>query len=371
MDIPPRLPVLMFASLALALAPLGWGQSDPPDQPEAEKLSRLRAAKTVRIEIKQRYALGESDFEPGEDPDSDQKQQRRETLAALRQVSLPLAEEARRVCDLLGLRVLTVGQADLTLRIDVTGEPVHALYDKLGGQYSGAVLGGSILLRDRGGELLTHDIHFEYEHPKRLFYQIDHGLHGSGPHARPERAPFGRTLPGLRIGLLELAALGWGAEPLGKALTAQNPGLRAAAACVFGERGGAELKAVVPRLAPLLEDAHEEVRAVAAWALGESGDPAAVPPLLAALDKPEPPSMRPTRAAEPGEEGGISEEEESAGEAGGLGADVFQHGFTQNPQAAPFVRAALHKLTDQDFASAAEWRRWWEKNHEEFAKRKN
>lgn len=360
MNVPPRLPVLMLAGLALAHAPLVWSQPGPADGPDAEKRARLRAAKTVRIEIKQGYKLGEPDFTSEEDEDADRKQPRRESLAALRQVSLPLAEEARRVCELLGLRVLAVGQADLTLRIDVTGEPVRVRYDKLGDQYSGAILHGSILVRDRSGELLAHEFHYEYRFPTLLVYTTFAGMPGSGPHARPEDAPFDRTLPGFRLGLLELAALGWGAEPLGRVLKAQSPGLRAAAACVLGERGGAELKAVVSRLVPLLEDTDDQVRAAAAWALGESGDPAALPPLLAALDKPGIWPDEPKRSTEPAEEGEPAEEMDTDIEAVGDGADVFQDRFAQDPDVALlFIRAALHKLTGESFASAAEWRRWW------------
>lgn len=354
MNVPPRLPVLMCACLALASP--GWGQSETTPQPDAEKLARLRAAKTVRIDIKQRYAFEESE----EDTDSDQKQRWRKSMAALRQVSLPLTEEARRVCDLLGLRVLAVGQADLILRIDVAGEPVQARYNNVGDQYSGAILHGSILVRDRSGELLAHEFHYEYRFPTLLVYTTHAGMLGPGPHARPEDAPFDRTLPGFRLGLLELAALGWGAEPLGRALKAQNPGLRAAAACVLGGRRGAELKAAVPRLALLLEDTDDQVRAAAAWALGESDDPTAVPSLLTALDKL---GIRPEeskKTIEPTEEEEPTEDLDTDIEAVGDGADVFQDRFAQDPHVALlFIRAALHKLTGEGFASAAEWRRWW------------
>ncbi len=354
MNMPSRFPVLMCACLALASP--GWGQAETTPQPEAVKRARLRTAKTVRIEIKQRYALDESE----EDTDSDQKQQWRKSMAALRQVSLPLTEEARRVCDLLGLRVLAVGQADLILQIDVAGAPVLARYDNLGDQYSGAILQGSMLVRDRGGELLTHEIQFEYKFPTLLVYTTQVGMRGSGPHARPEQAPFERTIPGFQLGLLELAALGWGAEPLGRALKAQNPNLRAAAACVLGERGGAELKAAVPRLAPLLEDTDDQVRAAAAWALGESDDPAAVPLLLGVLGKPGIWPGEPQRSTEPGEEGESAEEMDTDIEAAGVGADVFQDRFAQDPDVAlRFICAALHKLTGESFASAAAWQQWW------------
>ena len=354
MHVPSRYPVLMCACLVLASP--GWGQADAIPPPEAEKLARLRAAKTVRIEIKQRYALDDSE----EDTDSHLQQQWRKAMAALRQVSLPLMEEARSVCDLLGLRVLAVGQADLILQIDVAGEPVQARYDNLGEQYSGAILQGSMRVRDRGGELLAHEIHFEYKFPTMLVYTTQVGMIGSGPHARPEQAPFERTIPGFQLGLLELAALGWGPEPLGRALKAQNPNLRAAAACVLGERGGAELKAAVPRLAPLLEDTDDQVRAAAAWAIGESGDLTAVPLLLGVLGKPGIWPDEPKRSTEPAEEEEPAEDVDTDSEAVGVGADVFQDRFAQDPDVAlRFIRAALHKLTGESFASAAAWQRWW------------
>lgn len=67
---PTRLPMLvMTAGLMLANASLGRGQP-VGGQPDEATLERLRAAKTVRLEVIQRYARGEM-F--GDDEEADVK----------------------------------------------------------------------------------------------------------------------------------------------------------------------------------------------------------------------------------------------------------------------------------------------------------
>ncbi|HYC72965.1 MAG TPA: HEAT repeat domain-containing protein [Opitutaceae bacterium] len=313
--LPPRW--LLGALVAMAVAvPASAAEMTEPGR------AALRAARTVRIEVEQRFVFATDDGEP-----------------PAGRPELPISREARRVCELAGLRVIPEGTADVVLRLDLSYAPEEQNYERIGRQFAGATVSGEAVLASAAGPRVVQEVSFEYEAPRQIRYRVNLGMpDGFGPHPDAARAPYERLLPGVQEALLKLATRVWGDALRERVLAAEGTGAWPALAAIdLAERGGPEFEDAVPKLAECLKSDSPEVRAAAAWALGTARSPAALEALLGALDEP---GRWPEATPEPGSL--ADEEAESfAFRPTDYASDIFQYAFAHEQRANQFVYGAV------------------------------
>jgi len=169
------------------------------------------------------------------------------------------------------------GEADALVRVVVHGraigggylEPVKAYL------YTGARVAGEVVITVPGEPDVTTSFLSESQRPFRITFNLGY--------EEPANAPFDTTLlePGGFVRELAAAvALAWGTQVIVPSLYEPDPALRYNVASLLGDIGDA---AVVPDLIAALDDENTRVRWEAAWSLGRIGDPRAIPPLIATL----------------------------------------------------------------------------------------
>ncbi len=174
---------------------------------------------------------------------------------------------------------------DATIRVTLRGranggtylEPTRAYL------YTGADIVGDIEIIGPGETLATANFTSTIQRPFQL--TINLGFED------PANAPFGTALvqPGGFIEELCYAlAVAWGAEAIMPSLFEHEPAIRAGAATALGNIGD---PVAVPDLLDALYDEEDRVRWESAWSLGRIGDARAVPELIEAL-RDESPDVR-------------------------------------------------------------------------------
>lgn len=254
------LPLLVFT-----LAATGRGADNGAFTPE--KVELLRQARTVSLEIKQGWAWG-----------AEEQAEKNETAATAPgdkkpHDRLPLAELTKTALEFAGWEVAGPNEpADLRLEIETYGSALGADYvgTVTGHNYSGAELSGHVTLFHHGQEML----HEKFEgtvHPPPSITRF---------FSRPPDAPYERLLPDYLEAIYKTEEAVFGCAPILAALKNPEYEHRTAAARVLFARGDA---ASTPALVELLQTGDENLRTIAATALGVFGEADAIPSLLAAL----------------------------------------------------------------------------------------
>jgi hypothetical protein len=149
--------------------------------------------------------------------------------------------------------------------------------------YTGADLTGEIEITGPGDTLVTATFSSTIQRPFQLTINLGY--------EDPSNAPFGTALaqPGGFIEeLCYILGVAWGAEAILPSLFEHEPAIRAGAATALGNLGD---PVAVPDLLDALYDKESRVRWESAWSLGRIGDVRAVPELIDAL-RDESPDVR-------------------------------------------------------------------------------
>lgn len=149
--------------------------------------------------------------------------------------------------------------------------------------YTGADITGDIEITGPGDTLVTAAFSSTIQRPFQLTINLGY--------EDPFNAPFGTALeqPGGFIQELCYAlGMAWGAEAILPSLFEHEPTIRAGAATALGDIGD---PVAVPDLLDALYDKENRVRWESAWSLGRIGDARAVPDLIDAL-RDESPDVR-------------------------------------------------------------------------------
>jgi HEAT repeat protein len=239
---------MLFLSTVAGRCAVAADTNTPPDTAAA-----VRAAKVVRIEVKQEFQ---------EAPD----------------IKLPFAAIARDIFALVGQQIVETGDTPVVLRVEAGGGPAGGDYtgDFTGYHYSGASLEGNLTLEMDKKKVASVEFAKEVRPP--------FVIHRS--YKRPSDAPFAGTLGGYRKGLFELLAQTHGLDPLvAAARTGKTWDLREAAILALGDTDKPE--AVPPLVALLAQTTQHQkpARAVIALALGRLRDARALPALIEAMDQ--------------------------------------------------------------------------------------
>ena len=251
--------------LICALAAAGRGADNGAFTPE--KAALLRQARTVSVEIKQEWTW----------PAEDRAEKAETTDAATpdktpREV-LPLATPIKTALEFAGWKVVAPGEpADLRLEVETQGHAIGADYvgSVMGHNYSGAWLSGHVTLFQQGRDVLYETFEGRIPPPTNItrFY------------SQAQDAPFDRLLPDCLEAIYKTEEAVFGRAPILAALKGTEYEHQVAARRVLFAFGEA---VDTPDLVALLETGNENVRPVAAAALGVFGTADALPALLAAL----------------------------------------------------------------------------------------
>ncbi len=174
---------------------------------------------------------------------------------------------------------------EATIRITVRGRANGGIYMEptKAYLYTGADITGDIEITGPGDTLVTATFASTIQRPFQLTINLGY--------EDPFNAPFGTALeqPGGFIEELSYAlAIAWGAQAIMPSLFEHEPAIRAGAATALGDIGD---PIAVPDLLDALYDEDARVRWESAWSLGRIGDPVAVPELIDAL-RDESPDVR-------------------------------------------------------------------------------
>lgn len=254
------IPLLVFT-----LAATGRGADTGAFTPERAEL--LRQARTVSLEIRQDWAwTAEDQAEKNETAEAPAEDKKPHDL-------LPLAELTKTALEFAGWKVVGPGEpAEMKMSVETYGRALGADYigTVTGHNYSGAELSGHVTLFHQGEEML----HEQFEgtvHPPTSITRF---------YSRPQDAPYERLLPDCLEAVYKTEEAVFGLAPILAAIKKTEDEQRAAAARVLFARGDT---ADTPALSALLRTGDENLRTIAATALGVFGEAAAFPELLAAL----------------------------------------------------------------------------------------
>ncbi|MBC6438841.1 MAG: HEAT repeat domain-containing protein [Rhodospirillales bacterium] len=170
------------------------------------------------------------------------------------------------------------GDAESTIQVEVRGQAIGGIYLEPGRAYlyTGANLAGEITIVATDGSVAARSFAATIQRPFDITLNLGYD--------DPANAPFRIALeqPG---GFLEqichAMAEAWGVESIMPSLHEDEPAIRYAVAAALGNIGD---PIAVPDLIEALHDDHERVRWEAAWSLGRIGDVSAIPELIEALN---------------------------------------------------------------------------------------
>ena len=171
----------------------------------------------------------------------------------------------------------TAGGGDGAVRVVLRGRAVGGTYmaPVSGYLYTGARIGGDIAVERSGRPTVLRDFASEVQRPFEVTLNLGYD--------DPANAPFDAALlrPGGFLDALTSAlAQAWGLEMVTPSLDEADPALRRSVAAFLGDSGDPE---AVPALLAALEDEEDRVRWEAAWSLGRLKDARALPALIDTL----------------------------------------------------------------------------------------
>lgn len=288
---PHRFPGLVCGLALLLAAPAG---ARSPEAIGEETRQALRAAQTIRVEVKQEYAMPEEEVvempeeeadkadKPGQEKEGEEKAEATEPAAEkpLENFSLPLAGLAEEAVRLAGWK--QVGPdvtAEIILSVEVQGMPVGANYvGSLSGYfYTGAKLRGSVYLELAGQVVTEADISAEIPIAPSVHSSSLFGFRGA-----PRDAPFEQTLPDYCEAVFTVIGRACGPGPVLAGMKLENDDQRTGAGRALLGVGDASVE---PVLIEILGQGDGPMARLAALGLGVHGRATALPALLAALRK--------------------------------------------------------------------------------------